>query len=98
LYIRQGRRNFEKKNFSKIHTASVDLQFYGLAKKVKQLNRKYRLKLSPEMKFVKATKSAALRIEVPPVNTKDSFEDQKNTLIYTLHKAKILYDWALENY
>jgi hypothetical protein len=93
-----GRRNFERKPDAKQQVASVDLQFYGLAKEVDKLNKKYSAVLTNEMKFVKAHKSAALRIEIPSVNTRASVEEQKPTLILALQKAKVLYEWALKNY
>ena len=79
----------------------VDLQFFGRADDIDKLIEEYKDRITSEMEFVKAKKTASLRININPIDVTGDFNDQLNIVLSAFEKADILYKWAkdyLKNY
>lgn len=74
-----------------------DLQFAGMGNRTIELWDRYGAKLLPEMKIVKAAKSASIRVMVPLISVADTLEQQKDTVIAAMEAGKKLLTWGLEN-
>ena len=75
------------KNFSIVHKLAqgdVDLQIAGAAKRIAELKEKLK---ELDLQIVKASKSAAVRIKVEPIDRFSSFESQRNLAENGLHAA-----------
>ncbi|WP_053970228.1 hypothetical protein [Mangrovimonas sp. ST2L15] len=87
------------KNDKIIHKGygAVDLQLGGQAENIKLLEQKFESNLTSEMNIVKASKSAAIRIKIDPINVTFGFQNQLEIIEKALSKADILYHWASLN-
>ncbi|MBN2732392.1 MAG: PD-(D/E)XK nuclease family protein [Balneolaceae bacterium] len=73
---------------------AVDLQLGGRRTEIIQLKEKYSNHLLEEMKIVKAGKSAAIRIEIDPIDVTQDFNSQIHIIEDAFNKADMLYKWA----
>jgi hypothetical protein len=65
----------------------VDLQLAGYGDRVAELSERNPLLLGGGMAFVRATKSAALRIKVPPLDVREDFASQRDGAMIALKAA-----------
>jgi len=71
----------------KVMEGFVDLQFAGLGERVDELIRLNPLLLRDGVNFVRATKSAALRIQVPPMDVREDFAARRESAMTALKAA-----------
>jgi hypothetical protein len=81
-----------QKILHKVPNGFVDLQFSGLGSRVEELNELNAALCAEGVKFVQATKSAALRVEVPKMNVREDFSSQRDAALAALKAAyKLLF-------
>jgi hypothetical protein len=61
----------------KVPYGKVDLQFAALGDQLEAIENKYRAKLDHDMTIVKASKSGAIRINVPELNLQNKFSESR---------------------
>lgn len=61
----------------KVPYGKVDLQFAGLGDQLETIENEYRTKLDHDMTIVKASKSGAIRIDVPELNIQDKLSESR---------------------
>lgn len=71
----------------KVTEGYVDLQFAGLGGRVEGLSALNQLLLRDGVNFVRATKSAALRIRVPPMDVQEDFAAHRERAMAALKAA-----------
>ena len=71
----------------KVTEGYVDLQFAGLGGRVEELSALNPLLLRDGVNFVRATKSAALRIQVPPMDVQEDFAAHRVSAMAALKAA-----------
>lgn len=79
----------------KLAKGSVDLQIAGAANYLDELYNKYRTAVTDEMEFVKASKSAAIRINIPYIDRFKDFSKQQKAVNFGLRAAGKLLEIAL---
>ena len=94
-YFRPGTLN---KSFNVVHKLGrgyVDLQISGAAGHLDELSNKYQMVVTDEMEFVTASKSAAIRINVPMIDRFKNFFEQQAAADTGLKAAEKLLETAL---
>lgn len=87
------------KNVSLLHKfayGNVDLQLDGMGEHLPQLKEKYGSRLLPNMKLVRAGKSACFRIQVDELNATKPFDAQLDAVDKALNEVEALYNWSTE--
>ena len=74
-----------------------DIQFAGMGDKISEMKNLYGNKLSPEMKIVRANKSASIRVDVPKIFIADRLDQQKDSVVSAIESGKQLLAWAKQN-
>jgi len=77
----------------KLPYGNVDLQFSGEGENLFELHQKLRGYLESDMSVVRANRSGAVRLKVPPVDTSSSFDSQAGRAEEGLRAAKRLLAW-----
>jgi hypothetical protein len=81
----------------KLPKGFVDLQFPKCGHRIPMLMNEVGPLLESEMEIVRASKSAAIRIRVPTLNTGRPFEEQTDAVRDGLSAARRLHTWAARN-
>lgn len=77
----------------KLPHGNVDLQFSGMGHQLDQLQEQFGRLIDADMRFEKASKSACIRLQVPPVDTTREFDPQREASILGLDAATRLLRW-----
>jgi hypothetical protein len=77
----------------KLPHGNVDLQFSGMGERMDELRAKYKGCIDGDMSFAKAAKSGCIRLQVPPINTADSFAQQQEAVRQGVDAARRLLAW-----
>ena len=80
----------------KLGKGYVDLQFSGMGKRLSELRSKFGDYVEPGMQFKQATKSGAIRVNVPKLHTASAFPPQEDNTRQGLAAAERLLDWFLK--
>jgi hypothetical protein len=78
----------------KVPYGNVDIQLAGKAGELQKLSQKYGPLLEPGMTLEAASKSAAIRISVPPIDMRAPFADSQPAVREGIWAAKLLHVWA----
>ncbi len=81
----------------KLTFGRVDLQFRGMGRNLSKLNTTLETLLEPDMRIDRASGSGAIRIDVPPLKTVASADDQAGAIRAGLEAAKRLFKWFERN-
>lgn len=79
----------------KLRQGFVDLQFAGMGERVAELMVRYNGRLGEGMEVVRASKSGAVRLEVPRLRTTEPFSEQEADAQRGVLAAKRLAEWFL---
>lgn len=80
----------------KLGKGYVDLQFSGMGKRLSELRSKFGDYVEPGMEFKQATKSGAIRLDVPKLHTGFDFPPQEDNARQGLAAAQRLLAWFLK--
>lgn len=79
----------------KFRRGFVDLQFAGMGERVTELLERYDGQPVEGMKIVRASKSGAVRLDVPKLRTTEPFSNQVADVERGLTAAKAMAQWFL---
>jgi hypothetical protein len=94
IYFREAQLPQSLTLCHKLPKGAVDLQFAGWGDRIAALESTLRPLLEPGMEIARATNSAAVRIQVPVLNTGRSLAEQVEDVRDGLGAAKQLHAWA----
>ncbi|WP_157981480.1 hypothetical protein [Cognatilysobacter tabacisoli] len=77
----------------KVNRGYVDLQFPAMGERLNELHARYEAQLEPDMQIVKATKSGAIRLIVPALDSSKKLEGQVQSVLVALEEARRILDW-----
>ena len=96
VHFRPGRLPRGLSIVHKMALGHVDLEFAGHGKKLSNLRAQFGSRLLDGMAIVKATKSGAIRVRVPPVDPAKEFAVQQAAVQQGVSAAKTLLRWYAE--